>query len=172
MTESIRDDDQAPRSHPAVQRFVEEVGLLWERDGLPRISGKIVALLIIEDREFDLEELADRLQVSRASVSTNTRLLESHGVLRRTSRPGDRRTYYQATREYGRRFELALERLGHLVDLIERTREELPPDMERGRERLVEMQSFYEFVLPRARAVLEDWVRLNAGTTGRPGSLG
>ena len=88
MTEFVRDEDRASHTHPAVQRFVEEVGLLWERDGLPRISGKIVALLIVEDREFDLEELADRLQVSRGSVSTNTRLLESHGVLRRTSRPG------------------------------------------------------------------------------------
>jgi DNA-binding transcriptional regulator GbsR (MarR family) len=162
MTELGRDDDQGSRMHPAVQRFVEEVGLLWEQDGLPRTAGKIVALLIVEDREFDLEELAGRLQVSRGSVSTNTRLLESHGVLRRTSRPGDRRTYYQATGEYGRRFEKALERLGHLVAVIERTREELPPDMERGRARLAEMQGFFEFVLPRARAVLEDWSRLNS----------
>lgn len=161
MTELVRDDDdQESRTHPAVQRFVEEVGLLWERDGLPRTAGKILALLIVEDREFDLEELADRLQVSRGSVSTNTRLLESHGVLRRTSRPGDRRTYYQATNEYGRRFELALERLGHQVALIEQTRDALPPDMQRGRERLAEMQGFFEFVIPRARAVLEDWSRL------------
>jgi len=162
MTQLGRDDDRDSRMHPAVQRFVEEVGLLWEQDGLPRTAGKIVALLIVEDREFDLEELADRLQASRGSVSTNTRLLESQGALRRTSRPGDRRTYYRATDEYGRRFERALERLAHLVALIERTREELPPEMERGRARLAEMRGFFEFVLPRARAVLEDWSRLNA----------
>ena len=163
MTELVRSDgDRDTCLHPAVQRFVEEVGLLWEQDGLPRIAGKIFALLVVEDREFHLEELANQLQVSRGSVSTNTRLLESHGVLRRTSRPGDRRTYYQATNEYGRRFEKALERQRHFLDLIERTREELPPGMERGQARLAKMWEFFDFVLPRARAILEDWSRLHA----------
>jgi DNA-binding transcriptional regulator GbsR (MarR family) len=117
---------------------------------------------VVEDREFHLEELANRLQVSRGSVSTNTRLLESHGMVRRSSRPGDRRTYYRATNEYGLRFEKALERLRHFLTVIEQTREELPPGMERGQARLAEMWEFFDFVLPRARAVLEEWRRLHA----------
>jgi DNA-binding transcriptional regulator GbsR (MarR family) len=155
-------DDHRDRTHPALQRFVEELGLLWEQDGLPRTAGKIVGLLLVEDREFDSEELARRLQVSRGSVSTNARLLQIRGMLRPTSRPGDRRTYYQATNDYGRGFEKTLERLRHMVSLIEQTRKELPPESERGRARLAEMQRFLQFVLPRATAILEDWSRLIA----------
>lgn len=44
MTEVVRSDvDQDSRMHPAVQHFVEGVGLLWEQDGLPRIAGRIFA---------------------------------------------------------------------------------------------------------------------------------
>lgn len=77
------------------QRFIEKMGLLGEADGMPRIAGRIFALLFITSAPMSLEEIATRLEVSRASVSTDARRLAQMGLLERVSRPGDRRDYYR-----------------------------------------------------------------------------
>ena len=58
---------------PAVERFIERLGLASQAEGMPRISGRILAYLMIAGTPCGLDELADGLHVSRASVSTNTR---------------------------------------------------------------------------------------------------
>jgi DNA-binding transcriptional regulator GbsR (MarR family) len=76
-------------------RFIERYGLLSEEDGLPRTAGRMMALMIVEGGPFSFSGLAQRLQVSRASVSTNTRLLEQLGMIERVTRPGERQDYFQ-----------------------------------------------------------------------------
>jgi len=78
-----------------VDDFIEKVGLICERDNLPRIAGRVLGFLIVEEGAFSLRELAERLQVSRASVSTNARMLTEIGLAERVARPGDRQDYYQ-----------------------------------------------------------------------------
>ena len=86
----------------AAERFIERMGFLAEEDRIPRIAGRIVALLLLEDGSLDLDEVATRLRVSRASVSTNARLLQSIGAIDRVSRPGSRRDRFQIAGEPGR----------------------------------------------------------------------
>ena len=76
--------------------FVERFARLLEREGGPRIAGRIAALLLLTPEALSLEEIARRLKASRASVSTNARLLEQWGLLERIGRPGDRRDFYRA----------------------------------------------------------------------------
>ena len=78
--------------------FVERMGLALEADGLPRIAGRIFGLLLVSEEPRSLDELAAELRVSKASVSTNARLLEHRGVLEQVSRPADRRDYYRIPR--------------------------------------------------------------------------
>ena len=75
--------------------FVERMGLALVADGLPRIAGRIFGLLLVSEKPCSLDELAAELRVSKASVSTNARLLEHRGVLEQVSRPADRRDYYR-----------------------------------------------------------------------------
>jgi DNA-binding transcriptional regulator GbsR (MarR family) len=79
----------------ATGHFIETMGLALESDGLPRIAGRIFGLLLVSEEARSLDDLAAELQVSKASVSTNARLLEQRGVLEQVSRPADRRDYYQ-----------------------------------------------------------------------------
>lgn len=74
--------------------FVERMGLFWEAEGFPRIAGRIFGFLFLQPDACSLDELADALAVSKASVSTDARRLEQYGLLERQSRPGDRRDYY------------------------------------------------------------------------------
>jgi DNA-binding transcriptional regulator GbsR (MarR family) len=77
-----------------IAQFIERMGLALESDGMPRIAGRIFGLLLVTEDALSLDEIAADLGVSKASVSTNARLLEQRGVLERISRPADRRDYY------------------------------------------------------------------------------
>lgn len=76
--------------------FVEEVGLMFELAGLPRMSGRIFGwLLISQPQQQSHSELAEVLQASKGSISTMTRLLIQIGLIERLSLPGERRDYFQ-----------------------------------------------------------------------------
>lgn len=77
------------------EQFVEKVGRFFETERAPRIAGRILGLMLLTPGELTLDEIAERLQVSKASVSTNARQMEAHGVLQRCSHPGDRRDFYR-----------------------------------------------------------------------------
>lgn len=76
------------------QRFVEEMGLAWEREGVPRIAGRIFGFLLLQAEPCSLDDMATALGVSRASISTDARCLERLHLVERVSRPGDRRDYW------------------------------------------------------------------------------
>jgi DNA-binding transcriptional regulator GbsR (MarR family) len=76
--------------------FIEEVGLMFELVGLPRMSGRIFGWLLISDPPQQSHgEFAEVLQASKGSISSMTRLLIQLGLIERISLPGDRRDYFQ-----------------------------------------------------------------------------
>jgi hypothetical protein len=79
----------------ASERFIEVMGRHFEEEGVPRIAGRLFGQLMVMERDASLDELAESLQVSKGSVSSNARLLEEWGVAERITRPGDRRDYYR-----------------------------------------------------------------------------
>lgn len=89
----LRNEDV--KLHPDDEAFVERVGRFFEGDAAPRTSGRMLGLLLLEPEELSMDEIAERLLVSRASVSTNARQLQTWGVVERVSRPGDRRDFYR-----------------------------------------------------------------------------
>jgi DNA-binding transcriptional regulator GbsR (MarR family) len=107
-----------------IQQFVERAGLLWENDGLPRIAGRIYGLILITEDALSLDEIADALGVSKASVSTDTRLLERIGYVERISKPGDRKDYYQhTTRSFEQAIAERIRRMHELAALIDSGRD-------------------------------------------------
>lgn len=79
----------------AIERFIETHGQLAEADGMPRIVGRMAATFMLEPGPLSFSEIGERLQISRASVSTMTRLLENLGAFERITRPGDRQVYFR-----------------------------------------------------------------------------
>jgi DNA-binding transcriptional regulator GbsR (MarR family) len=75
--------------------FIESLGRHFEEENKPRIAGRLLAVLMLNPDPLSLDDLADRLQVSKASISSNARLLELAGVAERVTVPGDRRDYYR-----------------------------------------------------------------------------
>ena len=79
----------------ATTRFTDRMGLIFEAEGQPPISGRIFGCLLVSDDPRSLDQLADALSVSKASVSTNARRLAELGMLERVCRPADRHDYYR-----------------------------------------------------------------------------
>jgi DNA-binding transcriptional regulator GbsR (MarR family) len=106
--------------HKEVERFIERAGMLWEKDGFPRIAGRIFGLALLTEGPLSLDELAESLGVSKASISTDTRLLERMGLLERVTKPGDRKDYYQSTdRSFERAIAERVRRMHEFEALVE-----------------------------------------------------
>lgn len=82
----------------ATERFIEELGLLFQEQGQPRIAGRVLGLLVVEGHELSLQQISERLSVSRASVSTNARMLVKSGTIRLTAHAGDRQDFYEVNK--------------------------------------------------------------------------
>lgn len=71
--------------------FIERFADYWAIEGASRIEGRIAAYLLLDDSAgVSAAEMADALEVSRGSVSTITRRLESLGFIARVRAPGQR----------------------------------------------------------------------------------
>jgi DNA-binding transcriptional regulator GbsR (MarR family) len=78
--------------------FVEEVALALEREGLPRMTGRVFGhLLICEPTAQSSADLAEALQASRGAISQSTRALIGAGLIQRVPKPGSRKMYFEVT---------------------------------------------------------------------------
>jgi DNA-binding transcriptional regulator GbsR (MarR family) len=129
----------------AAARFIEQMGLIAQGHSLPRIAGRILGLLVLEGRPFGLRELAERLQVSRASVSTNARLLADLGVIGRIAKPGDRQDYYELGPDpYARLLKGVSRRMTAAHETIREADASIGALDEGAHQRLRELAAFYK----------------------------
>jgi DNA-binding transcriptional regulator GbsR (MarR family) len=85
---------------PGESEFVEEMGQFLASLGMTPMAGRMWGwLLICEQPEQTAGEIAEALHASRGSISGTARLLATSGLIRRTTKPGDRREYFSAPPE-------------------------------------------------------------------------
>lgn len=123
--------------------FIEKSGLISQAEGLPRIAGRVFGLLIFDGEMVSFGDLATRLQVSRASISSSIRLLEERGLIKRMAKPGERQDFFQlAPNPYATMLEGIQKRTRSTRDDIADTIASLPSDAD-AVERLNEYADFY-----------------------------
>ena len=146
----------ATLSLPAAEEFIESMGLSAEADGLPRIAGRMWGLFVIEGGPCSFAELAQRLQVSRGSISTNARLLRMLGILQRVSLPGDRQDYYRlAESPYDSLLQGYVERMRNTLGNAQRAAALLPKDLQETQQRLQNMHQFYQSAVQATEQLIE-----------------
>ncbi|EYD71407.1 GbsR/MarR family transcriptional regulator [Limimaricola hongkongensis] len=75
--------------------FIEKVGLIAQNEGLPRIAGRVFALLVFDGDVLSFGDITRHLEVSRGSISSATRLLEDRGLIKRLGKPGQRQDFFR-----------------------------------------------------------------------------
>ena len=77
--------------------FVEEMGAFLAGLGMTPMAGRMWGwLLICDPPEQTAAQVADALQASRGAISGTARILANAGLIRRSTRRGDRREYFSA----------------------------------------------------------------------------
>ena len=79
---------------PEVLTFIEEIGLDYERQHLPRVAGRIMGLLMVTNGPLSSQQISSTLQISLGAVSTNVNLLIQIGIVEKKTLIGDRMNYY------------------------------------------------------------------------------
>jgi DNA-binding transcriptional regulator GbsR (MarR family) len=92
-----------------------------------KVGGQIYALLFLADEPLSLDEIAERLGVSKSNISINIRMLEGYDLVRQVWIKGSRKDYYAAQRAYPKKvlkdfLEKIQRSLSDAVTTIERTR--------------------------------------------------
>ncbi len=80
----------------AEDQFVLEWGRMSSSWGINRTMAQIHALLIATGKALSVDEIIDRLGISRGNASMSLRDLMDWGVVQRFRRPGDRKDIYSA----------------------------------------------------------------------------
>ena len=115
-------------------------------------------MLTSDPPERSAEELAGDLRASRGSISQATRTLVQMGMVRRLSRPGERRDYFRmrphAWQETTRQ-QMAL--IGAFQEMAGRGLDLINSENPRAREGLEEMRDFYAFWDRELPIVLDRW---------------
>ncbi len=153
MDGSSEPDDRSRRR----ERFVEQVGLVFESVHLPRMAGRVFAALLIGPASgLTAGELAATLDASKGSMSSSTRLLEQNGLIERDVLPPDRRDRFVVKADAWTRF--LRDRLGTIRSLHALAEEGLTLlEPSSDPRRLREVHDLYEFLENELPSVLARW---------------
>lgn len=108
----------------AQDKFIESIGKLCDSFGLNRFIAQLYAVLYLSDKPLSLDEIVERLKVSKGNVSINIRELENWNAVRSVWVKGSRKDYYEANLDVKgvilRKVKQAIQRrMGETTDMID-----------------------------------------------------
>jgi DNA-binding transcriptional regulator GbsR (MarR family) len=84
------------------ESMLDGLGQLSDYFGFTKVMGHLYTTLLLSPEALCLDDFVERLNISKASVSTNLRTLEHLGMVRRvwSHDRGDRRKFYEAETDF------------------------------------------------------------------------
>lgn len=116
------------------ERFVLHWGEMASAWGINRTMGQIHGLLYISPEPLSMDEIMQRLKISRGNASMSLRSLEEWGVVQRVHYTGDRREYFKSLTDVWELFQTLVR---------ERKRREFDPTMRSLRQFLGEAEGHH-----------------------------
>jgi DNA-binding transcriptional regulator GbsR (MarR family) len=159
--------DKTNGSHPdATLRAVQDsmldgLGQLSDYFGFSKVMGQLYGALLLSPTPLSLDDLVERLDISKANVSMNLRTLEHMGMVRQAWVRGGRRKYYEAETDFwqiianilsGREMRDVERALSVLEDDVKRLEATMPQMSEEDKklselymERITQIQALFRF---------------------------
>ena len=139
------------------KHFIEDIGLFFEQMGMPRMAGRILGALLISDPpQQSINELADKLQASKSSISIMSRLLVENGLIEKAPSTVPRRDYYRFKSGgwliYMRQWLGLMSALHEIAERGLNLMQEKPPELQ---ERLQEAHDLFSFIEQEFPALLK-----------------
>lgn len=76
--------------------FLDKINQICKKLGLNNVMAQLYAILYLSDEALSLDDMVERLKISKGSASVNIRALENYGAARRVWIRGSRKDYYEA----------------------------------------------------------------------------
>ena len=134
------------------QDFIEGLSQISKFWGLPKGMGAIFAVLYLSPDPLPLDELVEQTGLTKGAISTNVRALARMGLVRPSTRLGDRKDYYEAETDFYKSIRAILkERQNSEFDAAIRSVRETLDKLEAGTG--VENEAERQFLLARVRAL-------------------
>ena len=107
----------------AKEQFINTWGELGCNWGICRTMGHIHALLLISPDLMCAEEIMSELKISRGNANMNLRALIDWGLVYRKSKPGERKDFYEAEKDFWNVFRKTLRKrkekeLGPMLSML------------------------------------------------------
>ena len=157
--------------------MLDGLGQLADYFGYNKVIGKMYGALLLSPHAMSLDDLMNHLEVSKASVSMNMRLLENLGIVKEVWVRGDRRKYYEAETDFWKIMRNVigsreLRDVNQALDVLEQNinnlRETAPTMKESDKElgnfyiqRIDEMRDFFRFAKLILTAIMERDRKIN-----------
>ncbi|MBI4224400.1 MAG: ArsR family transcriptional regulator [Deltaproteobacteria bacterium] len=113
----------------AIETFIQGAGQVSAAllGMINKVGGQMYALLYLSEEPLSLDDIAEKLAVSKSNVSINIRLLEDYDLVRKVWVKGSRKDFYSAERNYPKKvikdfLENIRRTLTDALTTIERTR--------------------------------------------------
>ncbi|MDJ0752949.1 MAG: hypothetical protein QNJ45_05485 [Ardenticatenaceae bacterium] len=140
---------------------VAGIGRLARFFGFNEVMGRLYGTLLMSPDPLSLDDLGERLQISKGSVSMNMRAIERWGMAKEVWMRGERKKYYEAESDMWqvirnvlggremREVQLALQVLGDSVKRLKSAQDELTAEEQALAEyyltRVADLRNFFEF---------------------------
>ena len=134
------------------QNFTEGLSQISKFWGLPKGMGAIFAVLYLSPSPLSLDELVQQTELTKGAISTNVRALARMGLVRPSTKLGDRKDYYEAETDFYKSIRALLkERQNSEFDSAIRSVRETLESLEAGTG--AEDEAERKFLLERVRAL-------------------
>lgn len=149
---------------------VAGLGRLARFFGFSEVMGRLYGTLLMDPDPLSLDDLVNRLKISKGSVSMNMRALERWGMAKEVWVRGERKKYYKAEHDLWqvirnvlasrerREVQLAIQVLSESVEKLQNADNELTPEERELAhfylERIDDLQAFFQFAQMALETVL------------------
>jgi DNA-binding transcriptional regulator GbsR (MarR family) len=141
-----------------VEDAAEELALTLTRNGLQRMTARVLAVLLFTEQEaITAGEIGERLGAGAGSVSTALKSLGDVGLVERVPAPGSRREHYRCPDDaWARLMSAQNTTVQAMLHAAERGIAAAGEDSVAGR-RLAIMHDFYTHLMRELPAVIDRW---------------
>lgn len=134
------------------QDFTEGLSQISKFWGFPKGMGAIFAVLYLSPAALSLDELVEQTGLTKGAISTNVRALARMGLVRPSTKLGDRKDYYEAETDFYKSIRAILkERQNSEFDTAVQSVRETLEKLESGIG--IEDEAERKFLLERVRAL-------------------
>ncbi len=142
----------------AHENMIQGIGRIAYFWGFPKSLGATYGEIYLTKEPLTLDDIVEKVAISKGAASTNVRHLERLKMIRFSSKPGDRKNYYTAETDFWKivknilkerhqgEFDQALNTVGESLEIVKSTTDESssPEEIEFYKDRISKMESFFK----------------------------